>query len=1037
MEPGKAARSDVPGGEELPFIGRTPECAEFLRILHEARASRGSAWVIEGSTGIGKSRLARQVQEKARAEGFDTRWGYCLKEVNTSLFPFLQLFHRREGKVDGGGPAFPTPLPSVLIVEEDKPTGLLSEGAGLARSHPMLVISRDRPATLRERYPALTSEARLHWLTRMESPDAISPSNLDALGERLASFYQERKGGIVLLTAIEYLVTQNGFPAVLRLLQYLRDVAEESNGHLLISVNPGAFESRERNLLEGEGEVIGALPTEDSERPSTPPTPTEAMMQYLDMLDHDSRTHPQLLVIDDLQWADPDSLRTFQFLARNVRNLGVVLVATLQTDESRSPEEVREGHQEDILEAMNREGTLRRIVLHGLEGADAEEFVSRVLGMPLSTSLDGTGFQHLLERSGGSPFILRELARHLSEDGLLRIEDGHATILRPSALGERDTPTPFLPESIQRLVSREISALPPEDRKLLEWASIIGGEFDLAPLAGVTGMREEALAGEFHRLERNRKLLVRSGKAFGERRGWSFSPHLVQEVILARMDESTRASQAARLAQWWSQNRADEVETIARLYHNAGQVDPGLDWIRRAMHVALQARSLETVGRYHRWLQEFLDASGATNEARVREGLQLAEDLEMSMGSSTELVRLLQSLLELDLSPSLRWEVQAHLAVPLANLNPKEARPLIEELRKIGTDAGGLPVSERFRIDLAETMVAVREGNNAEVHRSAQRLLHTPHPVPAWTQGRALYYSAVALCHLNAIAEASQELVELRALDQGHPEANLRVFVAGVDSFIGEFEGDVGRQCRASREAITALKGRGNPQTFAIGWNNLAEALIEQGSLQEARACAIEARKLIERFDLPLPFIPHSLEAALALRDQRWSEVIPMYEQVIQELTQQGNFEVMVPIHLRIAEANLFLSDLERAKENLRRASPTAEALASISLPFTYHYLAIEAMVLDAEGNASQARASLLRAATMAETARNLFWQGLIQRTLAQWEERHGDADAARNLFSVGDALLTRAGVLPDGWPRAWPPSWPHSGAPAPAHTAT
>src|SRR5207253_8327607 len=68
-----------------------------------------------------------------------------------------------------------------------------------------------------------------------------------------------REKGVILLDAIEYLVTNNNFITVLRLVQSIRDQVAINNGVFLVSVNPSALDPHQLTLLEREVDrVIGS-----------------------------------------------------------------------------------------------------------------------------------------------------------------------------------------------------------------------------------------------------------------------------------------------------------------------------------------------------------------------------------------------------------------------------------------------------------------------------------------------------------------------------------------------------------------------------------------------------------------------------------------------------------------------------------------------------------------------------------------------------------------------------------------------------------
>ena len=112
-----------------------------------------------------------------------------------------------------------------------------------------LVITRLFPQKVRERFGL--SDLPILWLSNVGKESTIRPKDLEKLSLAAEQFLS-RESGVVLLDAVEYLVTNNNFLTVLRLVQSIRDQVAVSNGVFLLSVNPSTLDAHQMTLLERE-----------------------------------------------------------------------------------------------------------------------------------------------------------------------------------------------------------------------------------------------------------------------------------------------------------------------------------------------------------------------------------------------------------------------------------------------------------------------------------------------------------------------------------------------------------------------------------------------------------------------------------------------------------------------------------------------------------------------------------------------------------------------------------------------------------------
>ena len=122
-----------------------------------------------------------------------------------------------------------------------------------------LCITRQNPVKIREKYGL--EKTPILWLTGGEDSRGeitMKPDNLTGLGATLGKFIVGAKNGLVLIDGLEYLMTRNGFEAVMKLIQFLNDRIMPSDCVVILCMDPLTLEERQYNILRTETqEFIG------------------------------------------------------------------------------------------------------------------------------------------------------------------------------------------------------------------------------------------------------------------------------------------------------------------------------------------------------------------------------------------------------------------------------------------------------------------------------------------------------------------------------------------------------------------------------------------------------------------------------------------------------------------------------------------------------------------------------------------------------------------------------------------------------------
>ncbi len=296
-----------------------------------------------------------------------------------------------------------------------------------------------------------------------------------------------------------------------------------------------------------------------------------------------ARRRPVVLLLSDLHWADEAVLDLVDRLAQADR-IPLVILATARPE---------------LAGRWNPSPGRQNLVVLHLDPLDAHastRLLATLLGHEPSAELRDA----LLERSGGNPFFLEELAALLTE-----------AELPVESTGRLDT----LPATLRGLVAARLDALPAAERDLLEDAAVLGRRGPVAALYALAAERGDAEPARALRGLVNKDLLVVDGPLC-----W-FKSDVVREVAYGTLTKADRARAHALLARWLAGqasrvDREDEqLEELARHYAAAAELvrelgavpGIGLDLVSEALDAIERAADRADERESHRLAHTLYD----------------------------------------------------------------------------------------------------------------------------------------------------------------------------------------------------------------------------------------------------------------------------------------------------------------------------------------------------------------------------------------------------------------------------------------------
>ena len=216
-------------------------------------------------------------------------------------------------------------------------------------------------------------------------------------------------------------------------------------------------------------------------------------------------SHPIMLVVDDMQWADNASTQVLHYLARHASKRPV-LVLYAYRDEAVDSDE----HFAQLIESLRRDSDARRLPLSRLVFADTEDLVAALA----DANLGAQGLAERLHReTEGNPFFLMSILQSLNEG------ETQLDTLASGAAG-------LLPDALRASVRARLAHVPKTIRTLLESAAVLGRRFDFDTLLHVTNEPESSLLEALEEFVRRRLL-----REEAEGGCFDFSHDKVREVV--------------------------------------------------------------------------------------------------------------------------------------------------------------------------------------------------------------------------------------------------------------------------------------------------------------------------------------------------------------------------------------------------------------------------------------------------------------------------------------------------------------------------
>jgi class 3 adenylate cyclase/tetratricopeptide (TPR) repeat protein len=480
--------------------------------------------------------------------------------------------------------------------------------------------------------------------------------------------------------------------------------------------------------------------------------PPQRRQQTLDgikrLLLRESQVQPLLLVFEDLHWIDAETQVFLDSMVESLPTTRLLLLAN---------------YRPEYQHAWGSKTYYRQLRIDPLPPESAEELLAGLLG-------NDPGLQPLrrllIERTEGNPFFLEESIRTLVETKVLAGERGAYRLARASQ-------TLQIPATAQAILAARIDRLAPEDKRLLQSASVLGKDVPFALLHAIAEGSDESVRRGLATLQAAEFLY--EARLFPDLE-YTFKHALTHDVAYGSLLQDRRRALHARIVDTIEALYADRlIEHIERLAYHAprGEVwDKAVTYLRQAGAKAAARSSTREAIAYFEQALAALAHLPETSET-LEQAIDLRFDLRGSLHLLAEFRRIETYLHEaetiagrLDDQRRLGW-VYAYMSGHHVHTGDpvNDIRMLGERVGTIGETLGDAPlrVAAQYYIVIASHLAGDYRGTEHACRKLIQSL---PGDRARERFGLALFPSVLSHAHL-ARSLAEQGMFE-EGDDHGH-----------------------------------------------------------------------------------------------------------------------------------------------------------------------------------------------------------------------------------------------------------------------------
>ena len=716
--------------------------------------------------------------------------------------------------------------------------------------------------------------------------------------------------------------------------------------------------------------LLDALPEDSPFHTLDPPQRRQRTLDACTrLLLRESQAQPLLLICEDMHWIDTTTQTLLDTLVESLATVRLLLLLT---------------YRPEYQHGWGSTTSYTHVRLDPLPPGSAEALLQGLLGEDPSLA---PLTRLLIARTEGNPFFLEESVHALAETGVLGGAPGAYHLAQA-------LPTIQVPATVHALLAARIDRLPPEEKRLLQTAAVIGTEVPLPLLQAMAELPEATLHSGLAHLQAAE--LLYETRLFPEPE-YAFKHALTHEVAYGSLLLERRRVLHARIVEVLEALAPEQVE---RLAHHAlrGEVwDKAVTYCQQTgARADDRAAFREAVTAFEQALQALahLPEHGDT---RVR-AIELRLALERPLTALGEFGRRLALLGEAE-ALARALDDRARLGRVLAGM---------ARIRRITGDHGGAMVAGQqaltLAVELGESALQMQASHNlalvyyaiGDFSRTAELLRRNVEAADRESGTLSVVFRiesrawlARTLGQLGAFAEGRRHGEEALRLATLEGRGQTPRVAHGCLGLLYIAQGDLEHAVRVLDQALALCRASGDRAWLPAIVTGLGFSSALQGRLAEGRALLEEGISVtirtgaLEGHARRVAWLSEVCRLA-GRREEAWQHACQALDLARQQ--QARGDEALALCQLGTVHAPADPPNVEQAAAHYHQALALAEELGM--RPLQAHCHRSLGTLYAMTGQREQARTELSAAVDLYQAMEMTFWLPETEAALAQIEER-------------------------------------------------